>query len=363
ETNTVLLTVEVDAAEVTKGIDEAFKKVVKKISTPGFRKGKLPRKMFNQMYGEASLYNDALDILLPTAYGKAVEESKIVPVDVPEIDVIQMESGKNLQFTAKVTVKPEVVLGDYKGLEVEVLSTEVTDEDIDAELKELQVRHAELVLKEEGTVEEGDTTVIDFEGFHNDEPFAGGKGENYSLEIGSNTFIPGFEEQIIGMKVGEDKEINVTFPTEYHSEELAGQDVTFKVHLSEIKVKELPELTSEFVKEVDSKLSTVEELRASLRESLATGKKNESDSKLRDDLVAKATENAQMEIPEIMIKNEQDRMLNDFDQNLRQQTMNLEMYYRFSNTTEEELREQMLEDAVKRVRVNLTLDAIIQAEN
>lgn len=363
EGNTGVLTVEVDAAEVTKGLDEAFKKTVTKLNVPGFRKGKLPRKMFNQMYGEESLFNDALDIILPEAYAGAVEEANIDPVDRPEINIEQMEVGQNLIFTAKVTVKPEVKLGDYKGLEVEVLSTEVTDEDVANELKAIQSRQAELVLKEEGAVENGDTVLIDFEGFVAGEAFEGGKGENYTLEIGSNTFIPGFEEQLIGSKVGDDKEVEVSFPEEYHAEDLAGKPATFKVHIHEVKTKELPELNDEFAKEADEEVSTLDELTAKLRENLETSRKNESEGKLRDDLVEKATANAEVDIPEVMIASEQDRMLGEFEQRLQQQGMNLELYYQFSGTDEDALKTQMLEDAKQRVGINLTLDAIIAAEN
>ncbi len=363
EGNTGVLTVEVEAAEVTKGLDAAFKKTVTKLNVPGFRKGKLPRKVFNQMYGEEALYNDALDIILPEAYANAVEETNIDPVDRPEISVEQMERGKELIFTAKVTVKPEVKLGEYKGLEVEVLSTDVTDEDIDNELKTLQSRQAELVLKEDASVENGDTLLIDFEGFVDGVAFEGGKGENYTLEIGSNTFIPGFEEQLIGTKTGEDKEVEVTFPEEYHAEDLAGKPATFKVHIHEVKTKELPELNDEFAKEADEEVSTLDELKAKLRENLETSKKNESEGKLRDDLVEKAVANTEIDVPEVMIANEQDRMLGEFEQRLQQQGMNLELYYQFSGIDEDALKAQMLGDAEKRVRINLTLEAIIAAEN
>ncbi|NNU90803.1 trigger factor [Anoxybacillus sp. CHMUD] len=363
EGNQGVLTVEVDAEKVNEGLDEAFKKVVKKVQIPGFRKGKIPRSLFEKRFGVESLYADALDILLPEAYAKAVEETGIEPVDRPEIDVEQIEKGKSLIFTAKVTVKPEVTLGQYKGLEVEKLDDTVTDEDVEQELKRLQERHAELVVKEEGTVENGDTVVIDFEGFVDGEPFEGGKAENYSLVIGSGTFIPGFEEQLIGMAAGEEKDIEVTFPEEYHAEQLAGKPAVFKIKLHEIKTKQLPALDDEFAKDVDEEVETLDALKEKIKERLTNEKKEEAEAALRDTVVQKATENAQMDIPEVMVKNETDRMIREFEQRLQMQGLNLDLYYQFSGQDEAALREQMKEEAEKRVRVTLTLEAIVKAEN
>ncbi|OOE05646.1 trigger factor [Anoxybacillus kestanbolensis] len=363
EGNQGVLTVEVDAEKVNEGLDEAFKKVVKKVQIPGFRKGKIPRSLFEKRFGVESLYADALDILLPEAYAKAVEETGIEPVDRPEIDVEQMEKGKSLIFTAKVTVKPEVTLGQYKGLEVEKLDDTVTDEDVEQELKRLQERHAELVVKEEGTVENGDTVVIDFEGFVDGEAFEGGKAENYSLVIGSGTFIPGFEEQLIGMAAGEEKDIEVTFPEEYHAEQLAGKPAVFKIKLHEIKTKQLPALDDEFAKDVDEEVETLDALKEKIKERLTNEKKEEAEAALRDAVVQKATENAQMDIPEVMVKNETDRMIREFEQRLQMQGLNLDLYYQFSGQDEAALREQMKEEAEKRVRVTLTLEAIVKAEN
>ncbi len=363
EGNQGVLTVEVDAEKVNEGLDEAFKKVVKKVQIPGFRKGKIPRSLFEKRFGVESLYADALDILLPEAYAKAVEETGIEPVDRPEIDVEQIEKGKSLIFTAKVTVKPEVTLGQYKGLEVEKLDDTVTDEDVEQELKRLQERHAELVVKEEGTVENGDTVVIDFEGFVDGEPFEGGKAENYSLVVGSGTFIPGFEEQLIGMAAGEEKDIEVTFPEEYHAEQLAGKPAVFKIKLHEIKTKQLPALDDEFAKDVDEEVETLDALKEKIKERLTNEKKEEAEAALRDAVVQKATENAQMDIPEVMVKNETDRMIREFEQRLQMQGLNLDLYYQFSGQDEAALREQMKEEAEKRVRVTLTLEAIVKAEN
>ncbi|KKB35118.1 trigger factor [Bacillus thermotolerans] len=363
EGNQGVLTVEVDAETVKNGLDAAFKKVVKNLNVPGFRKGKVPRVIFEQRFGVESLYQDALDVILPEAYGKAVEETGIEPVDRPEIDIEQMEKGKELIFTAKVTVKPEVKLGEYKGLEVEKMDTEVTDEDVQEELTSLQKGHAELVVKEDGKVEDGDTVVLDFEGSVNGEVFEGGTAENYSLVVGSNTFIPGFEEQLIGMETGEEKDVEVTFPEEYHAEELAGKPAVFKVKINEIKYQELPELNDEFAKETDEEAETLDELKEKIRTRLEERRQSEAEQTLRDSLVEKAAENAEIDIPEVMVENEIDRMLQEFTQNLAAQGMNLDLYYQFSGQSEADLRSQMKENAETRVRTSLTLEAIADTEN
>ncbi|MFZ3588364.1 trigger factor [Bacillus sp. DJP31] len=363
EGNEGILTIEVDAVTVNKGIDEAFKKVVSKVNVPGFRKGKVPRGMFEKRFGVESLYQDALDILLPTAYENAIKETGIDPIDRPEIDIEQIEKGQNLIFTAKVTVKPEVVLGEYKNLEVEMLDTNVSDEDVDQELKQLQERHAELVVKEEGTIEDGDTVIMDFTGFVDGVTFEGGDAENFSLVIGSGNFIPGFEDQLVGVATGEEKDVDVTFPEEYHAADLAGKPATFKVKIHEIKAKELPALDDEFAKDLNEEVETIAELKAKTLARLEETRKQESENKLRDALVDQATENATIDIPQAMVKTEQDRMLREFEQRLQGQGMNLELYFQFSGTDEEALRTQMSEDAEKRVRMNLTLEAIAQAEN
>ncbi|PFG14130.1 MULTISPECIES: trigger factor [Bacillales] len=363
EGNQGVLTVEVDAAEVNNALDEAFKKVVKQVNVPGFRKGKMPRSLFEKRFGVESLYQDALDIILPKAYSEAIDESGIEPVDRPEVDVEQMEKGQNLIFKATVTVKPEVKLGEYKGLEVEEQDTNVTDEEVEAELKSLQEKQAELVVVEDGELKEGDTAVIDFEGFLGEEPFEGGKGDNYSLEVGSNTFIPGFEEQLIGEKAGAEKEVKVTFPEEYHAENLAGQEATFKVKIHDIKRKELPELDDEFAKDVNEEVETLDELKKTTKENLEKQKAEDADVQKKDSLIEKAAENSEIDLPSAMVDAEVDRMLQEFEQRLQQQGMNLEMYYQFSGQDEKALREQMQEDAEKRVRTNLTLEAIADAEN
>ncbi|BDG80952.1 MULTISPECIES: trigger factor [Bacillus] len=363
EGNEGVLTVEVDAETFKTALDDAFKKVVKQVSIPGFRKGKIPRGLFEQRFGVEALYQDALDILLPVEYPKAVEEAGIEPVDRPEIDVEKIEKGESLIFTAKVTVKPEVKLGEYKGLGVEKDDTAVTDEDVQNELKALQERQAELVVKEEGAVEEGNTVVLDFEGFVDGEAFEGGKAENYSLEVGSGSFIPGFEDQLVGLEAGAEKDVEVTFPEEYHAEDLAGKPAVFKVKIHEIKAKELPELDDEFAKDIDEEVETLAELTEKTKKRLEEAKENEADAKLREELVLKASENAEIDVPQAMIDTELDRMLKEFEQRLQMQGMNLELYTQFSGQDEAALKEQMKEDAAKRVKSNLTLEAIAKAEN
>jgi trigger factor len=363
EGNSGVLTVEVSADKVNEGLDEAFKKVVKQVNVPGFRKGKMPRAMFEKRFGVESLYQDALDILLPEAYGNAIDETGIEPIDRPDIDIEQMEKGKELIFKATVTVKPEVKLGEYKGLEVEDFDTNVTDEDITKELEALQSRHAELVVKEDGKAENGDTVVIDFEGFVDGEAFEGGKAENYSLELGSNSFIPGFEEQLVGLAAGESKDVEVSFPEEYHAAELAGKPAVFKVTLHEIKAKELPELDDEFAKDADDEVESLDELKEKIKTRLKNSKEHEAEHHLRDTVVEKAAANVEVEIPNVMIDTEINRMMQEFEQRLQTQGMNLELYFQFSGQDQNALREQMKEEAEKRVRFNLTLEAIATAEN
>ncbi|KAB7668073.1 trigger factor [Bacillus sp. B1-b2] len=363
EGNRGVLTIELDAEKLNEGLDLAFKKVVKQVNIPGFRKGRIPRGMFEQRFGVESLYQDAIDILLPEAYANAIDETGIDPVDRPEIDVEQIEKGKTLIFKATVTVKPEVTLGEYKGLEVPAVDTNVTDEDVEAEIKALQEKQAELVVKEEGTAELGDTVVIDFEGFQDGVAFEGGTAENFSLELGSGQFIPGFEEKLVGVATGEVKEVEVSFPEEYHAEELAGKPATFKVTVHEIKGKELPELDDEFAKDVDEEAETLADLKEKIKTRLENDKKHQAEHTVRDTVVEKAAENATMDIPSAMYDTEIDRMMNEFEQRLQMQGMNLELYFQFSGQDEAALKAQMQEDAEKRVRVNLTLEAIVAAEN
>ncbi|GGG20610.1 trigger factor [Paenibacillus abyssi] len=362
EKNLGVLEVEVDAAQVSEALDKAFKKVVQKVNVPGFRKGKVPRGIFESRFGVESLYQDAIDILLPEVYTAAVKESGIEPVDRPDIDIEQFAKGESFKFKAKVLVKPEVALGEYKGLEVPVADVQVTEEELNAELERLQQRHAELVVIEEGEAQNGDTTVIDFDGYVDGEPFEGGKSERYSLELGSGSFIPGFEEQVVGMNIGDFKDVEVTFPENYQAENLAGKAAVFKVKLHEIKRKNLPALDDEFAKDV-SEFDTLDEFKQDLEQKLKERKQNENEQAREVAVVDKATAAAEVEIPEVMIDTETDFMLKDFENRLRMQGMNLDLYYQFSGQDEAALRGQMRADAEKRVRNNLVLEQIAKVEN
>jgi len=362
EKNQGVLTVEVEAEQVNAALDKAFRKVVRQVNVPGFRRGKVPRNIFEKRFGVESLYQEALDLLLPEAYMKAVEETKIDPVDRPEVDVQQIGKDQALKFTAKVTVKPEVTLGEYKGIELPEKSADVTEEDIQNELKRLQERHAELVVLEEGTAENGDIVILDFEGFKDGVPFEGGKAEKYSLELGSGNFIPGFEEQIVGMAKGEEKDLNITFPENYHVEELKGQPVVFKVKLHDIKRKNLPELDDEFAKDV-SEFDTLEEFKADISKRLKERKEWENRMELESIALEKAAEASEVDIPAVMIDNEVNRMFEDFRNQLRMQGMDMKMYLQFTGQTEEKIKEEMRPNAEKRVRNSLVLEAIAKAEN
>ena len=362
EKNLGVLEVEVAAERVESALDKAFQKVVKKANVPGFRKGKVPRSIFEARFGVESLNNDAIDILLPEAYGEAVEEAGIFPVDRPEIDIEQFGKGQTLKFKAKVTVKPEVKLGEYKGVEVPVSEISVTEEEIASELERLQTRHAELIVVDEEAAADGDTVSIDFDGYVGEEAFEGGKAENYSLELGSGSFIPGFEEQVVGMSTGDSKDVTVTFPEAYHAAELAGKEAVFKVKLHEIKRKQLPELDDEFAKDV-SEFETLDEYKEDLKKQIEDRKKSESNAARENAVVEAVAAAAEVEIPEAMVESEVENMMRDFDNRLRQQGMNLEMYTSFSGQTAEDLRTQMKTDAEKRVMNNLVLEAIAKQEN
>ena len=365
EGNEGTLTITVPAKEFEKALDEAFKKVSKEVQVPGFRKGKIPRQMFEQRFGVESLYQDALDMVLPHAYGHAVEETGISPVDQPEVEVEEIEKGKDLVLKMTVTVEPEVKLGEYKGLEAEKVEAEVTEAEVDEQIEAMLAQYADLVVKEEGEVAEGDIVNLDFEGFLNDEPFEGGKAEGHELEIGSGQFIPGFEEQLVGLKSGDEKDLDITFPEEYHAEELAGKPVVFKVKINEIKQKETPEFNDAFVKEEleGFDADTAEGVKESIKKDLVAAKEEEADFKMKESLVSQASDNAEIDVPEAMVRNEQGRMLQEFEQRLSQQGLNLELYEQLTGQGADAMREQMKEDALKRVRTSLTLGAIAEAED
>lgn len=365
EGNVGTLTITVPAEEFDNALDQAFNKVKKDIQVPGFRKGKIPRQMFDKRFGVEALYQDALDIILPTAYGKAVEETGIKPVDQPQVDVKEIEQGKDLVLTAEVTVEPEVELGEYKGLEGKEIDAEVTEEDVNEQIEALLAQYTELVVKD-GEVAEGDVANIDFKGFVDGQAFEGGEAEGHDLEIGSGTFIPGFEEQLVGLKAGDEKDVKVTFPEEYQAEELQGKEATFEVKVNEVKEKETSEFNDDFVKEElegFDDAETAEDVKAKITEDLKAYKEQEKDFELRESLVVQASENAKMEIPEAMVESEQQRMLQEYEQRLAQQGLNLELFEQISGQSKEDLLEQMKDDAFKRVRTGLTLQAISDAEN
>lgn len=362
-TNDGVLTFEIPEETMLAEMDSVFKRVRKNITVPGFRKGKVPRHIFNKQYGEASLYEDALNQALPTAYDAAVKEAGIDPVAQPKIDIKSMEKGQAWVITADVTVKPEVKLGEYKNLPVEKQDREVTDADIEAALKQRQEGHAELVLKEEAAVE-GDTVVVDYEGFVGEEAFEGGKDQNHSLELGSNSFIPGFEEQLVGAKAGDAKDVVVTFPEEYHAADLAGKEATFKVVVHEVKAKELPTLDDEFVKDLEEEVETLDELKTKIRKELEESKNAAADEFVQDAAMRQAVENAEIvDLPYEMVHEEVHRQMDLFLNDMQRQGISPELYYQITGTTEQDLHKQMEADADVRTKTTLVLEAIIEAEN
>lgn len=356
----------IERATIEEGLDRAFKKIRGRLNVPGFRKGKVPRKLFNKMYGEEALYEDALNDLLPRAYQKALaelEDEDFELVGEPSIDIKSMEKDADWEIIAEVPLKPEVTLGDYKNIEVTKQDRTVTDEDVADELESRRQRAVELALKDDAA-EEGDTVVIDFEGYKDGEKFDGGSAENHSLELGSGQFIPGFEDQLIGAKSGDEKDVEVTFPEEYGAEELAGQDVVFKVVVHEVKEKRVPELDDEFAKDVDDEVETLDELKDKIRQQLEKSKDQAAAEATDDEAIQKAVENAEVpEIPEAMIDEEVDRQFNLFINNLQQQGISKDQYMSMIGTSEQELRDQFRNEADFNVKTNLVLEAIAKAEN
>jgi len=361
EKNIVALEVTVEAEKFINAVNQAAKVLAKKVNVPGFRKGKAPRRMVELHVGKEALYDEALDHLIGPAYAEAVVESGIEPVDRPEVDLVQIEEGKDLIFKAKVSVKPEVELGEYKGLKVEQDAVSITEEQVIEELKSKQQQHARLVPIEAGKIENEDTVTLDFEGFVDDIPFVGGKSEGYELVIGSGTFIPGFEEGLIGVEVGQHADVNVTFPAEYHSTELAGKNAVFKTDIKKIQRKELFPLDDEFAKDV-SEFETLDELKADLRNKLMKSVELQSKDNHLKAIIAKAVDNASVEIPEVMFAERVKAMLEDLSRNLAQQGMTLDQYYQFTNTTEEVMQERLRPQAAESVKSDLVLEAIAKAE-
>jgi len=364
ENQQVTLTIEVEAAEVEKAINRACKRLSNRVNIPGFRKGKAPRKIVETHLGKEYILNDAFEYdLAPKSFDKALDEQKIQPVTRPNIDIVTLEEGKDLVFKATVTPRPEVKLGEYKGLKVEKKVEAVTDEDVDKQLKAMQERQGKQVDAPEGAaVENGDFTTLDFEGFVNGEAFEGGKGKDYPLEIGSGSFIPGFEEQLVGMKVGEERDVNVTFPEEYHAKDLAGKAATFKCTIHSIKRKELPELNDELAKKV-SKFDTLDELKADIRKNLEHNAEHKAENEQRAAAIDTATDNITVDIPEVMIDNRVSAMLQEMAMRLESQGMKMEQYLQYAGTDIAKLREQYRDTAAKNVKTDLMLEEVAKAED
>ncbi|KUO58313.1 MAG: trigger factor [Gracilibacter sp. BRH_c7a] len=361
EKNKVSLEITVDAKDFSSAIDRVAKKTAGEINVPGFRKGKAPRHMIERVVGLEYLQNEALEPLLGPAYAQAIVESAIEPVARPEVELIQVEEGKDLIFKAIVEVKPEVELGEYLGLGIEKKAVEVTEDQLEEELKRRQDQHAKLVSLEDGEVQDKDIATIDFEGFVDGVAFEGGKGENHELAIGSNTFIPGFEEQLIGIHPGQEVDVNVRFPDEYHSKELAGKNALFKVKVHAIKRKELVPLDDEFAKDV-SEFDTLAELKEDIKQKMLTANEMKVNNEFRAEVVKKAAENASVEIPEGMIENRIENMMNDMKTNLSYQGITIEQYCQYLNTDEEQLKENHRAQAVEGIKTELVLEAIAKKE-
>lgn len=360
--NMVRLTIEVSAEEFEKGLQAAFNKNKNKFNVPGFRKGKVPRQVIEKMYGPQTLYEDAVNAILPDAYAAAADESGLEIVSRPEIDVTQIEKGKSLIFTATVAVKPEVTLGQYKDVEVDRADTTVTDEDVAAEIDRAREQNSRTVTVEGRPVASGDTAIIDFEGFVDGVAFEGGKGENYSLVIGSHSFIDNFEDQLIGRNTNDEVEVNVTFPQDYHAENLKGKPAMFKVTVKEIKTKELPELNDEFAQDV-SEFDTLDEYREDVRKSLTERKVKDAQREKENKVVEKIVEGSRMDVPEAMVQTEVRRMAEDFAQRLSAQGMSIEQYFQYTGLTSDKLFDDMKPEAEKRIKNRLVLEAVVKAEN
>lgn len=362
EKNMAKLTIEVSAEELEKALQSAYQKQKSKISIPGFRKGKVPRQMIEKMYGAAIFYDDAVNELIPKAYSDAYDECELDIVSQPEINVVQIEKGKPFIFTAEVATKPEVTLGEYKGLKVDKISTRVTQKEVDAKIQEEAEKNARTITVEDRPVQDGDEVILDFEGFVDGVAFEGGKGENHPLEIGSGSFIPGFEEQLIGKNIGDDVDVNVTFPEEYHAEDLAGKEATFKVKIHEIKAKEIPELDDEFVQDV-SEFDTVDEYKADVKAKLEEKKQNEIKRAYQDEAIDKIVDKSTMELPDAMIDTQCENMINQFAQQMAQQGLSMDQYLQFSGLTIDQLKEQVRPDAITRIKSSLVLEQIAKEEN
>ena len=362
EKNMAKLTIEVSAEEFEKAMNGAYQKQKSKINMPGFRKGKAPRAMIEKMYGAGIFYEEAANAIIPEAYAKAAEESGLEIVSQPDIDIVQIEKGKVFIFTAEVAVKPEVTLGEYKGVQVQKKSVEVTEEEVNDELARVREQNSRTIVVEDRAAQNGDMTVIDFEGFMDGVAFEGGKGTDYPLTLGSHSFIDTFEDQLVGKNVGEEVEVNVTFPEEYQAKELAGKPAMFKVTIKEIKVKELPALDDEFAQDV-SEFETLAEYREDVKKNLEGRKATAIQREKEEAVVAKVVENATMEVPEPMITAEVRRMADEFSQRIQAQGLSLEQYFQFTGLTANKFMEDLKPQALKRIESRLVLEAVVKAEN
>ena len=362
DVNIVKFEVKVEAEKFDAALTRAYKKNVKNFNVPGFRKGKVPMNVVKKYYGIEVLLEDAVNFAIEGSYSEVLKENNIVPVDYPKIDVVEVGEGKDFVYTAEVTVYPEVELGEYKGLSIEKKTYEVTEEEVSKKLKEMQEKNARVEAKEEGTVENGNIAVIDFKGYVDGEAFQGGEGKDYSLEIGSKTFIDTFEEQLVGAKVNDTVEVNVTFPENYGKEELNGKPAKFEVTIKEIKVKELPELDDEFAKET-SEFDTIADLKADVTKKLEEANAERSEREFEEAVITAVAGNAKVEIPEVMVEKEVDKMVQNLQQRLQYQGLSLEQYFQFTGTDEEKMREYMRTNAQTKVKVDLVLEAIEKAEN
>ena len=362
EKNMAKLTIEVPADDLEKALQSAYMKQKNKISLPGFRKGKVPRQMIEKMYGAEIFYDDAANELIPKAYAEAYDEAELDIVSRPEINVVQIEKGKPFIFTADVATKPEVTLGEYKGLEIEKVSTRVTQKEVDAKIQEEAEKNARTITVTDRPVQDGDEVILDFEGFVDGVAFEGGKGENYPLTIGSGSFIPGFEEQLVGAEAEKEMEVKVTFPEDYHAEDLKGKEAVFKCTVHEIKAKELPEIDDEFAAEV-SEFDTLEEYKADIKAKIKDQKASEGKRKQEDQAVDAAVKNAQYEIPQPMIETQVMQMADDFAQRIQSQGISLEQYFQFTGMTADKMMDELRPQAIKRIETRLVLEAIAKAEN
>ena len=362
EKNMAKLTIEASAEDFENAVQKAYLKMKGRINIPGFRKGKAPRKMIEKMYGQGIFFEDAANALIPEQYEKAIEDCDLEIVSQPEIDVVQIESGKPFIFTATVAVKPEVTLGEYKGVEVPKSEVEVTDEEIQAEIDKEREKNSRMIDIDDRAVENGDIIKLDFDGSVDGVPFEGGKAENYELTIGSGSFIPGFEDQLIGAKIGEELDVNVTFPEEYHAKDLAGKAAVFKCKVNEIKVKELPEADDEFASEV-SEFETMDEYKADIKKNLLERKERTAKSQKENAVVEKIIENATMEIPDAMVDTQIRNQMEDFARRMKSQGLTMEQYFQFTGMDVDKMREQMRPEALKRIQNSLVLEAVAKAEN